>query len=85
MQNKRLPLSDSVLSVSGRSSFELVQKASMAGIPILAAVGAPSSLAVALALENDMTVVGFLKNNRFNVYSSFERIAFLQYFIAFLQ
>jgi FdhD protein len=74
MQNKRLPLSHSILLVSGRSSFELVQKALMAGIPILAAVGAPSSLAVQLAIENDMTVVGFLKNNRFNIYSGFERI-----------
>jgi FdhD protein len=74
MQNKRLPLSNSILLVSGRSSFELVQKALMAGIPILAAVGAPSSLAVQLAIENDMTVVGFLKNNRFNIYSSFERV-----------
>ena len=74
MQNNRLPLSHSILLVSGRSSFELVQKALMAGIPILAAVGAPSSLAVQLANENDMTVVGFLKNNRFNIYSSFERI-----------
>jgi FdhD protein len=74
MQNKQLPLSNYVLLVSGRSSFELVQKALMAGIPILAAVGAPSSLAVQLANDNDMTVVGFLKNNRFNIYSSFERI-----------
>lgn len=74
IQNERLPLSNSILLVSGRSSFELVQKALMAGIPILAAVGAPSSLAVDLALENDMTVVGFLKNNRFNIYSGFERI-----------
>jgi FdhD protein len=74
MQHNRLPLSNSILLVSGRSSFELVQKALMAGIPILAAVGAPSSLAVQLANENDMTVVGFLKNNRFNIYSSFERI-----------
>jgi FdhD protein len=74
MQNERLPLSHSILLVSGRSSFELVQKALMAGIPILAAVGAPSSLAVQLAIENDMTVVGFLKNNRFNIYSGSERI-----------
>jgi FdhD protein len=74
MQHSRLPLSDSILLVSGRSSFELVQKALMAGIPILAAVGAPSSLAVQLANENDMTVVGFLKNHRFNIYSGFERI-----------
>ena len=74
MQHDRLPLSNYVLLVSGRSSFELVQKALMAGIPILAAVGAASSLAVQLANENDMTVVGFLKEHRFNIYSSFERI-----------
>jgi FdhD protein len=74
MQHKHLPLSNSIVLVSGRSSFELVQKALMAGIPILAAVGAPSSLAVQLAHENELTVVGFLKNNRFNIYSSFERI-----------
>ena len=74
MQHNRLPLSESILLVSGRSSFELVQKALMAGIPIIAAVGAPSSLAVQLAQENDMTVVGFLKNNKFNIYSNFERI-----------
>ncbi len=85
MQNKRLPLSNSILLVSGRSSFELVQKALMAGISILAAVGAPSSLAVQLANENDMTVVGFLKNNRFNIYSSFERIEVTSELIAFPQ
>lgn len=75
MQHNHLPLKNSLLLVSGRSSFELVQKAIMAGIPILAAVGAPSSLAVQLADENNMTVIGFLKNNRFNIYSSFERIS----------
>lgn len=74
LQQQLLPLSNYILLVSGRSSFELVQKALMAGIPILAAVGAPSSLAVQLADENNMTVVGFLKHNRFNVYASFERI-----------
>jgi FdhD protein len=74
MQHNRLPLSHHILLVSGRSSFELVQKALMAGIPILAAVGAPSSLAVQLANENGMTVVGFLKEHRFNIYSGFERI-----------
>lgn len=74
LQQQLLPLSNYILLVSGRSSFELVQKALMAGIPIIAAVGAPSSLAVQLADENNMTVVGFLKHNRFNIYSSFERI-----------
>ena len=74
MQQNLLPLSHHILLVSGRSSFELVQKALMAGIPIITAVGAPSSLAVQLADENNITLVGFLKNNRFNIYSCFERI-----------
>ena len=74
MQQQLLPLSNSIVLVSGRSSFELVQKAMMAGVPILAAVGAPSSLAVQLADENNMTLIGFLKNHRFNVYAGFERI-----------
>ena len=74
MQQQLLPLSNCIVLVSGRSSFELVQKAMMAGVPILAAVGAPSSLAVQLADENNMTLIGFLKKHRFNVYSGFERI-----------
>ncbi len=74
MQRQLLPLSDAILMVSGRSSFELVQKALMAGIPMLVAVGAPSSLAVQLADENGLTLVGFLRNNRFNVYANIERV-----------
>jgi FdhD protein len=70
----RLPLADQLLLVSGRVSFEIVQKAAVAGIPILCAVSAPSSLAVEAADRLGQTVVGFLRGDRFNVYTHRERI-----------
>jgi len=73
--DERVPASDSILVVSGRAGYEVVQKSITAGIPILAAVGAPSSLAVALAREFNQTLVGFLKGDRFNVYSAPERLS----------
>ena len=74
LKEGRLPLSGTVLMVSGRASFELVQKASMAGIPILAAVSAPSSLAVDLAKELGITIVGFLRGQSMVIYSRSERV-----------
>ena len=70
----RLPARETILVVSGRAGYEIVQKSISAGIPMLAAVGAPSSLAVALAREFNQTLVGFLRGERFNVYSSAERL-----------
>ncbi|POX64369.1 sulfurtransferase FdhD [Streptomyces sp. Ru62] len=73
-QKGLLPLSRAVLMVSGRASFELVQKAVMAGVPVLAAVSAPSSLACDLADESGMTLVGFLRGDSMNIYSGEGRI-----------
>lgn len=74
LREGRLPLSGLTLLVSGRASFELVQKASMAGIPVLAAVSAPSSLAVDLATEVGLTLVGFLRGPTMNVYAGGHRV-----------
>jgi FdhD protein len=69
----RVPLSDSILAVSGRGSFEILQKAAVAGIPCVVAVGAPSSMAVNIAEEFGMTLVGFARGEKFNVYAGIGR------------
>jgi len=75
LEADRIPLAGSVLLVSGRASFELTQKAVMAGIPILAAVSAPSSLAVDLATQSGLTLIAFLRGDSMNVYSRADRVA----------
>jgi FdhD protein len=70
-----LPLGSALMAVSGRLSFEIVQKAAVAGVPIMAAVSAPSSLAVELAEEVGITLIGFLRNGTFNLYCHPDRIA----------
>ena len=74
LREGRLPLRGAILQVSGRASFELVQKASMAGIPLLSAVSAPSSLAVDLAAETGVTLAAFSRVDRATVYTHPERI-----------
>jgi FdhD protein len=75
LEQDRIPLTSTVLLVSGRASFELTQKAVMAGIPVLAAVSAPSSLAVDLASQSGLTLVAFLRGDSMNVYTRPDRIA----------
>jgi FdhD protein len=75
--NNQLPLDHAILLLSGRASFELIQKASMAGIKVIAAIGAPSSLALQQAEEFGITLIGFLGNEKFNIYSASHRVVFI--------
>ena len=74
LMREALPLSDSILCVSGRTSFEIVQKAVFAGIPVVAAVSAPSTLAISLAETLGVTLIGFVRGDGFNIYAHPERI-----------
>lgn len=74
LEHQIVPMRQHILLLSGRISYELVQKASMVGIPIIVAVGAPSSMAVDLAITMDITLIGFLRDNRFNIYCGKERV-----------
>jgi FdhD protein len=71
---KKLPLSSSILLLSGRTGFELVQKSAMAGIPVIAGIGAPSSLAIEAAEETGITLIGFLGKDKFNLYTCYDNI-----------
>jgi len=74
LMDKKIPLDNTMVLFSGRSSFELVQKSILAGIPFIVSIGAPSSLAVELAEAYNVTLIGFLRENKFNVYSGIERV-----------
>lgn len=76
---RKTPLDDKILLLSGRISFELVQKSLMAGIPIIVAVGSPSSLAVELAEEFNITLIGFVREERFNIYTEKQRVSDFRY------